>query len=104
VNQSSLYVFSAAGLFDLLLVHVLPPGGNINPLLARAALAAPDVTTQRLSLVPGDYEITVQDAESLGVVAGPAPVAFAERGLYGVLMLNAADAVTVDLQYFYDVP
>jgi hypothetical protein len=28
----------------------------------------------------------------------------AERGVYGILMLNAADNLTVDLQHFYDIP
>ena len=104
VGQSSLYVIDAAGLFDFLLVHVLPPGSVINPLFPRTILAAPDFTPQRLSLVPGDYDFTVQDSETLAVVAALTPVTFTERGLYGLLMLNAADNVTVDLQHFYDIP
>jgi len=104
VGQSSLYVINAAGLFDLLLVYVQSPGTVINPALLRAALPAPEYTVQRIPLVPGAHEITVQVAATNAVVAGPVPVTFADRGLYGMLMLNAADNVTVDLQHIYDIP
>jgi hypothetical protein len=104
VGQSSLYVVNAAGLFDLLEFYVLPPGGAILPAFLRAVLPAPEYTVQRIPVVPGDHDITVQDLETEAVVAGPVPMTFAERGVYGVLMLNAADNVTVDLQHFYDIP
>jgi hypothetical protein len=104
VNQASVYIINSAGLYDLLLVHILPPGSVVNPLFPRAVLAAPDFTGQRLSFAPSAYEITVQDSETLAIVAGPVPITLSERGLYGVLMLNAADNVTVDLEHFYDIP
>lgn len=104
VGQSSLYFINEAGLFDLLLTYVLPPGGDINTAFPRAALPAPEYTVQRIALAPGNYEVTVQDSETDAVVAGPVPMTFAERGVYGVLMLNAADNVTVDLQHIYDIP
>ena len=104
VGQSSLYVINAAGLFDLLYFYILPPGGNINTAFPRATLGAPDFTFQRIAFAPNAYELTVQDGETLAVVAGPVPLTLAERGVYGLIVLNAADSVTVDLQYFYDTP
>lgn len=104
VGQSSLFAINAAGLFDLLLIYVLPPGGDINTAFPRFALPTAEYTAQRAPLVPGNYEITVQDEDTEAVVAGPVPVTLADRGLYGVLMLNAADNVTVELRHFYDIP
>ena len=104
VSQSSMYVINAAGLFDFLLMYILPPGSDINTAFPRIGLPAPEYTAQRIVLAPASYEITVQDDETNAVVAGPAPVALVERGVYGVLMLNAADNVTVELRYFYDTP
>jgi hypothetical protein len=42
------------------------------------------------------------DQVTFAIVAGPLPVTLADEGLYGVLLLNAADNVTVDFEYFYD--
>jgi hypothetical protein len=101
VQQASLYLVDAAGMFGTLIVYILPPGSDITRSFPSAALSAPG-SSGRLSIAPGDYEITVQNPVTLAVVAGPIPITLAEEGLYGVLLLNAADNVTVDLEYFYD--
>jgi hypothetical protein len=103
-GQASLFIINAAGLYDLLLTYVLPPGSDINQFFPRVGLFAPDYTAQRVPLVPADHEITVQVDETKAVVAGPVTMTLAERGVYGILMLNAADNLTVDLQHFYDIP
>jgi hypothetical protein len=103
VQQASLYFTNAAGLFDLVLVHILPPGGDPTQVLPRIGFGAPDASS-RQSLIPGDYEITVQDEETQAILAGPELVTLAEKGVYGVLLLNSADSVTIDFEYFYDFP
>jgi DNA-binding beta-propeller fold protein YncE len=101
VNQSSLYIANAAGLFGDLRFYILPPGTDVNLVAPRILFTAPHFPA-RTSLLPGDYEITVVDDQTRAVLAGPEPVTLAEKGVYGVLLLNAADNVTIDLEYFYD--
>lgn len=101
VNQASLYVVDAAGMFNGLVVFILAPGSDIFSNFASAVLTPPGYSG-RLAFAPGDYEITVMDQVTFAIVAGPLPVTLADEGLYGVLLLNAADNVTVDFEYFYD--
>jgi hypothetical protein len=100
-GQATLRVVGAAGLFGVVDVFVLPPGSDINTSDPRARLSAPDISP-RLAVIPGDYEITVQELDTATIVAGPEPVTLAADGVYGVLLLNSAGGSTVDLQYFYD--
>jgi hypothetical protein len=92
---------NAAGLFDIVSVYIATPGTAIETTFPRVVFSPPDFTN-RQGFVPGDYEITVRDQDTLAIVAGPVPVTLADKGVYGLLLTNAADSVTIDLQYFYD--
>ena len=101
VKQASVSFANAAGLFGNLRLFIVPPGTDITRAFPRPIFAAPYFSAG-LALAPGDYEITVQDDATLAILVGPKPVTLAEKGVYGVLLLNAADNVTIDLEYFYD--
>lgn len=102
-GQSIVRAFHAAGLFDEIDLYLAPPGtdiANIDP--AVRFNQAPEVTP-RLPLVPGEYELTIQDIATDAILHGPVSLTFTDGGVYGFLLTNAADSSTVDIQYIYDL-
>ena len=88
-------------MFDIIDIYFEIPGTDIttvNPLLF---LGVTDVT-DRIRLAPNDYEITVVDAITQAVLAGPQILTVDDGGVYGVLLLNAVGGSTVDIQLFDD--
>jgi hypothetical protein len=66
-----------------------------------AVVAAPSIS-QFAGLVPADLELTVRDADTSTIVAGPTPVTLAAGGLYGILALDSVGGSTVDIVLFDD--
>lgn len=101
-RQASLFVLNAAGLFDAVVAYIVPPGTDTTTRFPDLFSDAPDFSA-RQDFAPGDYEITLKDGVTLAVLAGPVPVTLAEKGVYGLELVNAADNVTIELDYFYDL-
>ncbi len=90
---------NAAQSFDLIDYYVLPPGEAIDFQPPVTSLNANGNT--QVSIVPGDYELTLRDRSTRSVVAGPLPFTIAGNEVSGVLSIDAAGGSTVDL-IFYD--
>jgi len=102
-EHAMLRVMNGAGLFGDLEIFVEPPGTDLSTVLPQLFFGAPNISP-RLAVVPGTYEVTVRNPDTLSILAVSPPLALDEGGIYGVLMLNAANNSTVDLDYFYDFP
>ena len=104
VGQASLRFVHAAGMHDSLEIFVRAPGTDITDAIPNTGFSLAPGVTPRYSLVPGDYEITIRDAVTKALLAGPDPLPLADGGVYGVLILNdRADPAAVSLQYLYDL-
>jgi hypothetical protein len=104
VGQASLRFVHAAGMHDSLEIFVRAPGTDITDAIPNTGFSLAPAVTPRYSLVPGDYEITIRDAVTKALLAGPDPLPLADGGVYGVLILNdRADPAAVSLQYLYDL-
>jgi len=100
-GEAALRFANGASMFDIIDIYFEIPGTDIttvNPLLF---LGVTDVT-DRIRLAPNDYEITVVDAITQAVLAGPQILTVDDGGVYGVLLLNAVGGSTVDIQLFDD--
>ena len=100
VRQASLSFLNIAGLYNSLYIYIRPPGTDISTVLPTLEIAAPGIAPR--ALAPGDYEVTVQDSVTDAILAGPVPITVAAEGIYGILLSNNADSVTVQVDYFYD--
>ena len=101
-GQATLRILNGAGLFDAVGVFVEPPGTDTTTATPLGIMSVPSFTP-RVPLVPGDFEITIQDAITGTILAGPELVSMIDGGVYGVLLLNAEDGSTVDIQLFDDL-
>ena len=103
VDQGTLNIVNAAGLFDAVDFYLLPPGTD--PTTAAPSLAAMTAPAfvNRIGVAPSDYEITVIDSTTSTVLAGPEPISIESGGLYGIAFSNSAGGSTIDLSYFYDL-
>jgi len=100
-GQATLRMLNGAGLFDAARVFVQPPGTDITTVAPLVEMIVP-AFTPRIPLAPGDYEITIQDAFTEAILAGPELVSMIDGGVYGVLLLNAEGGSTIELQLFDD--
>lgn len=102
VRQASISFLNIAGLFNNVYIYVRPPGTAINTVFPSLELASAAFAAR--SFQPGNYEVTIQDSITAAILAGPIPVSFADSGVYGMLLRNGADSLTVEIDYFYDTP
>lgn len=102
-GQSIVRAFHAAGLFDQIAVYIHQPGTDISTVAPIISFnQAPDVTP-RLPLLPGDYELTIQDSVTDAILLGPVALTLADGGVYGFLLTNSADSSSIDIEYIYDL-
>lgn len=94
--QATVRVLNIAGLFPGISVFIEPPGTNVLDATPIVDLNPPG-NSGRLRLVPGDYEITIQDRSTEAILAGPEPLTLENRGVYGIMLVNSAGASTIDI-------
>jgi hypothetical protein len=100
-GQATVSVLNDAGLFEAVAVYIEPPGTDVTNLPPPIALA-PLGFVPREPLIPGDYEITVENPLTDTILAGPVPITVDEGGVYGILLVNGAGGSTVDIVLFDD--
>lgn len=103
VGQATLRLAHAAGLFGVLSVFILDPGTDVTTARPTVGMGSAPAVTDALAFPPGEYEVTVVNAETEAVLAGPELLTFEELGVYGLMFLNSADANTLDIKYLYDL-
>jgi trimeric autotransporter adhesin len=101
VGQATLTFFDGAGLFGDIYLYAVPPGTDITTLDPQLVMFAPGFSS-RLPVIPGDYELTVKDAATNAILAGPEAITVEDGGVYGIGFVNGAGGSTVDFVYFDD--
>jgi hypothetical protein len=100
-GQATVRIYNAAGQFDSSAIYIEEPGTDVttvNPLVN----IFPPQSQQRIPLLPGDYEITIENLATSTILAGPLAVTMNDGGVYGILLINGPDANTVDIVLFDD--
>jgi hypothetical protein len=100
-SQATARVVNAAGQFTVLSIYIEEPGTDVTTLSPRTQMFPP-ASSSRIPLLPGDYEITIEDPVTATIVAGPLAVTLDDGGVYGILLINGPDASTVDIELFDD--
>lgn len=100
-GQATARVINAAGQFVVLNIYIEEPGSDVTTLSPLTQMFAP-ASSSRIPLLPGDYEITIEDPITSTTVAGPLAVTLDDGGVYGFLLINGPDASTVDIELFDD--
>jgi hypothetical protein len=83
---------------DALEYFITLPGVDLGTVVPVATLGTPG-SSIRITLAPDDYDLTVRDAASHAVVAGPLPITLGEN-VYTAVTLDNPDGTTVDVQLF----
>jgi hypothetical protein len=94
-NQGRLRLMNGAGQFaalDFFLLPVDTPISSSQPLRVNAA----DLTSL-FAIPPGTIELTIRIPNTDTIAFGPAPLAIAGSGIYGVLAVNGTTAETADI-------
>ena len=100
-GEAKLAVYNGVALFPGLDVYVVLPGTDINTVFATAGLL-PGAGVSGLRLEIGDYELTVREAGTANVLAGPQTVSISPEGTYAILLTDNAGGTTVDVTLFDD--
>jgi hypothetical protein len=100
-GQATVRLLNGAESFFVLHVYFAAPGADISELPPTIEILSPDATN-RVPLIPGDYEIWVRNPITDTVLAGPLAVTMADGGFYGILVADAVGGSTVDLVLFDD--
>ena len=100
-GEVSLQIISGATLFAQHEVFIVDPGTDITTVNATVTLQPP-AFTQRLRLLPGDYELFVRDDLTDAVIAGPEPLSMGDGGVYSLILSNSLDGSTVDAELIED--
>ncbi len=100
-GEAKLAVYNGVALVPGLDVYVVLPGTDINTVFATAGLL-PGAGVSGLRLEIGDYELTVREAGTANVLAGPQTVSISPEGTYSILLTDNAGGTTVDVTLFDD--
>jgi hypothetical protein len=95
--------YNAAPQIPLIDFYIVPPGTDLATVLPYTTLAPPSGSTE-LPLIPGTYDLVLQQNGTTTVLAGPIRVTIAAGGLYGVLATNNANGVSADVTLLDDFP
>jgi hypothetical protein len=100
-GQATLRIYNGAGQFVLASFYIEEPGTDITTVDPLFSLGVPGASP-RIPILPGDYEVTIEDALTATTIAGPQLVTLDDGGVYGFLLINGPDTSTVDIELFDD--
>ncbi len=100
-GEAKLNIYNAAGLFSVIDIFLQPPGTDLTGITPEAGLT-PGGGVPNIPKAAGNYEITIREAGTENVLAGPTAVTLIAGGFYGILLTDAAGGATVDLTLFDD--
>ena len=90
-----------AGLFGIIDVYLTDPGVDVSAVVPTIALF-PAGMSNPLTILPGDYEITLLDQAAGTTLAGPIAVTLEGGGYYGAMALDGASGAAVDVSLIDD--
>lgn len=82
-------------------VYFVPAGTDINT-VAPPASPPSGASVADLNVALGDFELTVRQASTLNVLAGPLAITVAAAGNYGILLTDSVGGATVDITLLDD--
>ena len=100
-GQATVRIYNAAGQFDSAAIYIEAPGTDVTTVNPEVNMIAP-ASTERMPMVAGDYEITIENLATQTILAGPQLVTMDPGGVYGILLINGPDTSTVEIVLFDD--
>lgn len=95
-DVANLRFFNGVNEYDTIQIFVENPGTDISTELPSEVLAALTAGTRKV-ISPGTYELTIRDAATATVIAGPEPISLVDGGVYSIIFIDNADASTADM-------
>lgn len=99
-DRARLELFNATSLFETIDVYFLSEGRTVDNVLSDVRSLGPAI--HQAVFAPGDYDLVVRQVSSGTTLTGPLPLTLEAGKIYGVLLLDAVDAATVDVVLFDD--
>jgi hypothetical protein len=100
-GESGLRLTNGASQFDNLEVFIIPPGTDISTAFPLGTLGS-NGQTVLITVLPGNYDFVLRDLSTSTIVAGPTAITLANRGVHGLLFLDAIGGSTVDVVIYDD--
>ena len=101
-DRAKMQIVNGTSLYGGIEVFLLLEGETADSVLADVRSFGPFI--HQLEPAPEDYTLVVRQESTDTVLAGPLPLTLNGGGVYGILLLDAADAVTVDVVLYDDFP
>ncbi len=100
-GEAKISLFNGAGLFQFVDFFLLSPGTDISQEQSTSTLQS-RAASSNISVVPGEYELTLRDSISTTILADPITFTLDEGGFYSVLITDSTGGSTVDITLFDD--
>jgi hypothetical protein len=97
-------VINASITFPTIDAYILEPGTSVEDVSPTFAAVTTPFSTGYVGFLAGEYDLVFTEATTKDVLAGPTRVRFRNSGIYGVVLLEAAQDDRVDELFIDDDP